>query len=262
MAEVKVVGASIPISVNSTHRRQRPTRMVAKREASWSSMDELATAAVKRSRGSESMWSHQSYSSQDFELTDSAAEVVVEDGCGFCTGDTLCVCRSATAAGTASAASASESASESRHDIEISRDSYFALPPIAKRHTSPVAPRKPEPLEPPQQVGSSRRPSREPGSCPQCQVDPLRRRFCTSLASELSDHRSHSAATIVTNSTSAKGMACDQVYQRLSAHERFGSKSMDEIVRELATGSQGMEIGVDKVENALRILDRGFGKDF
>lgn len=119
-----------------------------------------------------------------------------------------------------------------------------------------------------------------PGSCRQCQLDPMSTLFCQSLASAAPMitnvrppllHKASSTFSIssarettppVPPSASASYVPCSAAYQSLSRHSNFGATDLGTLVAGLRVDTQngrGVEIG--SVRDVLRILDRGLGRD-
>lgn len=135
-----------------------------------------------------------------------------------------------------------------------------------------------------------------PGSCRQCQLDPMSTLFCRTLASSMTELAPSSLvaappqrpALVQQSSAFSTSSArdetpppapvsgvdkhtqqlqqqfvpCSTAYQTLSRHENFKDSDLDSIVRGLdvdRTLGRGVEIG--SVRDVLRILDRGLGRD-
>lgn len=91
----------------------------------------------------------------------------------------------------------------------------------------------------------------QPGTCWKCQNDPFQRLFCLSITSEKQSQAYESS----------KMMKCGQVYDSFLKYDGFNSPNYREAILELASGRNGMKFGIDKVENALKILKGKFSRD-
>jgi Minimal binding motif of Hap4 for binding to Hap2/3/5 len=185
----------------------------------------------------------------------------LESGCGFCSKDTPCVC--------------DESHEESREEPPLIYDiEDNTLPPIISPFTTVSTNRlpalhpgptrevtslrsagllaSPVALATPSTIGTSRRTSSsssdkctgDPGSCLQCQRDPMSTLFCSTIASRDTEQETNDGTYI---SVSA-------AYQTLSRHKDFRSANFGHLVSKLHT--RGMEVEVNSVANVLRQLDR------
>lgn len=147
--------------------------------------------------------------------------------CGFCTDNTPCVCAEA---------AARESANMS--DIETLGDplpSVTALPiGTASMHQTYSEPA-------PAQIGV-RECTGNPGTCTQCQSDPMSTLFCATLAAK--------GAAAPANGTFIPAQAA---YQTLSRHERFSQADFSQLVSSLQT--RGTQVEVNSVAKVLRMLD-------
>ena len=217
-----------------------------------------------------------------------AGNDVSTDGCGFCNEATLCVCWPNTLP-------------------PLQADSVAITPrpqPEALRRNGGHKPRVDVGLsgDPGQVVRSPRAIAREtgectgvPGTCLQCQSDPMSTLFCQTLSKKLEtplssvrlpprpterpplshssfDHSrdtppfpsSSSSARRPNSSDSSSGdvrdtyLPCSTVYQTLSRHRNFNKMSLEVIVGGLAKGEhRGMEFAIDGVEGVLKKMDQG-----
>ncbi|CAN6653272.1 hypothetical protein TRVA0_026S01354 [Trichomonascus vanleenenianus] len=88
----------------------------------------------------------------------------------------------------------------------------------------------------------SKKSASEPGSCAQCQEDPMSTLFCASLASA-SKHKLTSSATV----------SCKEAYQVISRHKQFTAADLSDIVNNLE--SDGTRVDVNSLSHALKKLD-------
>ncbi|CUM64937.1 uncharacterized protein PRCAT00002555001 [Priceomyces carsonii] len=117
-----------------------------------------------------------------------------------------------------------------------------------------------------------------PGTCEQCQMDPMSTLFCTTVASKIgkesasspvsassSSTPNGSVSTIASdqrrdlassNTTTPSGIfiPCSDAYKTLSRHKKFNSVDFSTLVGKLTT--RGMQVEVQSVANVLRELDR------
>lgn len=229
MPEVNIIGVSMPL----------PRSLVNKRANDESSpLNDLANAALNtHEEGNNSI-------------------DMIGDGCGFCTAETICVCRSV------GADLEDKSEEESTTKTPNPSGEYIGLPPINNLNNNESANQKHPTLEPSRLLHMRETKivsNQEPGTCPSCQKDPDRKRFCTSLAKEVN---SRTTSANPEPEGASEFIPCSQVYQVLNEHKGFDLTDRARIIRELATGSRGMKFEIHRVESALRILDKELGRGF
>ncbi|CAK7897252.1 hypothetical protein CAAN1_27S00980 [[Candida] anglica] len=227
------------------------------------------------------------------------------ENCGFCTDDTPCVCREAAK----EAALLNESLHEGKLPTEdtslppiLNTNSFSTTAPLPVMHPGPsveirdisnlspgavptvIGPTnrssslanlaataesmKPEPVEKPSGCTGN------PGTCDQCQMDPMSTLFCTTVANIEKDStakgetsQSTPPSTVGSSTTPggstrgsisspASGMfiPCSDAYKTLSRHKKFNSVDFSTLVGKLTT--RGMQVEVQSVANVLRELDR------
>lgn len=245
------------------------------------------------------------------------------DNCGFCSDDTPCVCREAAK----EAAKFNESLNV---DEEESNETTTSLPPIQINnnnlrktslpvmHPGPsveireitnlspgavptvVAPTTRSVLandasdreSPVPEKSSSGGCTGNPGTCEQCQMDPMSTLFCTTVANKVEDEErsrskspdtdskmpparlNASSATQLSRLSSRTSLPsisvtntidptserkdifipCSDAYRTLSRHKKFNSVDFSTLVGKLTT--RGMQVEVQSVANVLRELDR------
>lgn len=179
------------------------------------------------------------------------------DPCGFCSDGTPCLC-----------AEAAEQEASNMADINT-------LPPLASVNSS--SSRKNSALNllrlPALQLnnGSASEESKggctgTPGTCPQCQSDPMSTLFCTTLANQVDKTKKQSGGCCG-GSKSGGGcckdkqqesagtfIPCSAAYQTLSRHNNFTRIDLGTLVGKLTT--KGMQVEVSSVANVLRELDK------
>lgn len=219
------------------------------------------------------------------------------ENCGFCSDDTPCVCREAAK----EAARLSKSLSDKFFDGAVAdaddgensdNNQSTALPPLQLNssllvrnsslpvlhpgptleirefsHASATTPVQEPVLE---KVGCTG----NPGTCSQCQLDPMSTLFCTTVASKAAMQDSGSLSEIeipqkkeavppkaatpeekkTTVADSGIFIPCADAYKTLSRHRRFNSLDFSSLVGRLTT--RGMQVEVQSVANILRELDR------
>ena len=94
-----------------------------------------------------------------------------------------------------------------------------------------------------------------PGTCSQCQMDPMSTLFCTTVAN-IKEEMNETAESRQKQQTAPHGMfiPCSDAYKTLSRHKEFGSVDFSTLVGKLTT--RGMQVEVQSVANVLRELDR------
>lgn len=235
------------------------------------------------------------------------------ENCGFCSDDTPCVCREAAK----EAARLSDSLSnqvESNEEPTTSLPPIQFTPSGAQKSPLPVMHPGPSveireitnltpgavptvvtpttrnsvstpismPNDNPEKEGLGKKASGctgNPGTCEQCQRDPLSTLFCTTVAnknngeetdeSELSADLktvnevvspetqslpSLSSSNTSMSSTGSIFIPCADAYRTLSRHKQFNSMDFSTLVGKLTT--RGMQVEVQSVANVLRELDR------
>lgn len=150
-----------------------------------------------------------------------------KERCGFCTDNTPCVCAEA---------AARERANMS--DIETLGDTLPSVNDLSI-HTPVFNESGMQPS--PAQIGAKEC-TGKPGTCTQCQQDPMSTLFCATLAAK--------GAAAPANGTFIPAQAA---YQTLSRHERFNSADFSQLVSSLQT--RGTQVEVNSVAKVLRMLD-------
>lgn len=211
----------------------------------------------------------------------------VED-CGFCTDDSNCVCLAA----------ANEAAKLSQTMQSNIDESESTLPPLynynVRKVSLPVlhpgpsvrvsaltnygditpgaAPRVDSPLRPPSTTLASTIEENSnddggctgnPGTCRQCQSDPMSTLFCTTVANkekeeEVGQVQNTKPTPMPVLETSSMYIPCSDAYKTLSRHKKFNTVDFSTVVGKLTT--RGMQVEVQSVANVLRELDRNFSK--
>lgn len=151
-----------------------------------------------------------------------------KERCGFCTDNTPCVCAEA---------AARERANMS--DIETLGDNLPLVTDLSIQTPSFDEQAQMQPA--PAQIGVKEC-SGNPGTCTQCQQDPMSTLFCATLAAK--------GAAAPANGTFIPAQAA---YQTLSRHERFNSADFSQLVSSLQT--RGTQVEVNSVAKVLRMLD-------
>lgn len=229
------------------------------------------------------------------------------ENCGFCSDDTPCVCREAAKEAARLSRTLSDKFFDGAEDdldrIDTDDNHPTALPPLqlnsanlVRKASLPVlhpgptlelrefsnamgtsgTPAPTEPTEEKEKLGCTG----NPGTCSQCQLDPMSTLFCTTVASKAAMENvdgSNSKAASVTNVTStptptptptsttqsqpqkASGsteifIPCADAYKTLSRHKRFNTVDFSSLVGRLTT--RGMQVEVQSVANIIRELDR------
>lgn len=222
------------------------------------------------------------------------------DNCGFCSDDTPCVCREAAK----EAALLNQNLKQQQITEEQFEDEQTSLPPIllnnVRKDSLPVMHPGPSvqirditnltPTSVPTVVTTTTRNeisveksnggcTGNPGTCAQCQTDPMSTLFCTTVASKARDgkspdspdlvsqgeHNNTSTLTPLPTSVSTPGstpttvgsdifIPCADAYKTLSRHKKFNSVDFSTLVGKLTT--RGMQVEVQSVANVLRELDR------
>ncbi|RLV90756.1 hypothetical protein JA1_004372 [Spathaspora sp. JA1] len=232
------------------------------------------------------------------------------ENCGFCSDDTPCVCREAAEEAARLSKSLNQPSEEVQTEtlppIQLSNSNNIRKSALPVMHPGPsVELREMTNLKsttnaPTIQVVSSTSTSNElesdsgctgnPGTCRQCQTDPMSTLFCTTIASRTTQPtRSMSVNSLtnpstpiqpllaaanaaaaeaaqaepVTPSNSSKSgeqqpqgifIPVGDAYKTLSRHEQFSSVDFGTLVGKLTT--RGMQVEVQSVVNVLRELDK------
>lgn len=229
------------------------------------------------------------------------------ENCGFCSDDTPCVCREAALEAARLSRSLSDKLFDSGdgedHDDDEDEDESHptALPPLQLNSKSTVRKTSLPVLHPGPSleirefsnataVTSSNTPIAEskeeslgctgnPGTCSQCQLDPMSTLFCTTVASKAAmqkrgdegssknvaeRHNAELSAKLLPStpqpdsqplaSSSGIFIPCADAYKTLSRHKRFNSVDFSNLVGRLTT--RGMQVEVQSVANIIRELDR------
>lgn len=216
-------------------------------------------------------------SSTDSHLSNPSTPI---DKCGFCADGTPCLCAEA-------------AADESSNMADIQQQN--TLPPL---FADPSTPKPNEKVRLPSLSNTGRQEPNtssctgNPGTCSQCQADPMSTLFCTTLASHIEDKgkstaqakssgdgccggsksggaggcckdKSSTSAAPLAPTTAAQEPApgapgsfipCSAAYQTLSRHKDFSRANLGQLVGKLYT--RGMQVEVSSVANVLRELDR------
>ncbi|KAA8901591.1 hypothetical protein DIURU_003119, partial [Diutina rugosa] len=220
------------------------------------------------------------------------------DSCGFCSDDTPCVCREAAEeaaklgldanslpplnnSGPPANGDAHKASLPVLHpgpSLEISNFSNLtpgAVPLVVNPTT-----RDPVSIQAPAEKEKKEGCTGNPGTCSQCQMDPLSTLFCSTVASKAKDAGAKPPPPLLpstpTNRISggdgpstpgpftpggsvAPGqqglyIPCADAYKTLSRHKRFSQVDFSTLVGKLTT--RGMQVEVQSVANVLRELDR------
>lgn len=164
--------------------------------------------------------------------------------CGFCSDDSPCVCR--------------EARKEAIENQKMEEAQEIKLPPITLEKVA-KQPGKLPTFHPETTVEfkkNSYECTGNPGTCLQCQTDPMSTLFCTSIASKVSDTRSTPLpeAKVKKPSESNLFIPCADAYRTLSRHEQFKKMDFNNLVGKLTTS--GMKVEVQSVVAVLRDMDR------
>lgn len=169
-----------------------------------------------------------------------------KDSCGFCSDGTPCLCE----------------------DVEAKKN--LKLPPLgmplspAASATSPDAPQSGigSPWDE-KRVSDTPGCTGNPGTCMQCQSDPMSTLFCTTVASRKQSATRSTLPEVerepkYSPSTQIGGtyIPCSAAYQTLSRHKDFDRVDLGTLIGKLNT--KGTQVEVSSVANVLRELDRKF----
>lgn len=215
----------------------------------------------------------------------------VED-CGFCTDDSNCVClAAANEAAKLSHTMESDNVDESEstlpplYNYNVRNDSLPVLHPGPSVRVSALtnygdltpgtAPRVDSPLRTTQSTPLNDRIEKikesadedggctgNPGTCKQCQTDPMSTLFCTTVANKEKEEEvienEPKPTPVPVLETSSMYIPCSDAYKTLSRHKKFNTVDFSTVVGKLTT--RGMQVEVQSVANVLRELDRNFSK--
>lgn len=237
------------------------------------------------------------------------------ENCGFCSDDTPCVCREAAQEAARLNASLKPSDEEEHDEAGPTLLPPIQVPPSMSRKSSlpvmhpgptleirefanmagsvPTVVAQGEDAPTPQQEEEKSGCTGNPGTCTQCQLDPMSTLFCTTVASKAAQEKlvrleefmtikeepehvllplaapsalsSRGQSAAPTNpstplpstpggSTAGIFIPCADAYKTLSRHKRFNSVDFSSLVGRLTT--RGMLVEVQSVANVIRELDR------
>ncbi|VEU23750.1 DEKNAAC104906 [Brettanomyces naardenensis] len=207
-------------------------------------------------------------SSNEVDYEDSV--ISSDERCGFCSEDTPCVCREI----------AKQKSEENSKESSADRSLFQSTAEDCQLMNKQVA----------MCTGN-------PGTCPQCQKDPMSTLFCTTLAATSKVRSSYRGAPILRHSSSSSTsqssilpaphalleskkyengqlpslaeleishpgkhyVPCADAYRTLSRHANFGRAGFNNIISNLNTN--GMFVEVESIVKCLRQLDRQFGSN-
>ncbi|KAF6062570.1 Minimal binding motif of Hap4 for binding to Hap2/3/5 family protein [Candida albicans] len=219
------------------------------------------------------------------------------DNCGFCSDDTPCVCREAAKEAAKLNEYLNNPHQSSIMEEEISEEAK-TLPPLQTNNSNhnfsksalpvmhpgptveireftninavpnvlPASKNENEKEESTKDTSSDGGCTGNPGTCRQCQMDPMSTLFCTTVASRTNNKTGGSNAPTPTpapstpshsssvSSNSGIFIPCADAYKTLSRHKKFNSVDFTTLVGKLTT--RGMQVEVQSVANVLRELDR------
>ncbi|ODV86915.1 hypothetical protein CANARDRAFT_181007, partial [[Candida] arabinofermentans NRRL YB-2248] len=176
-----------------------------------------------------------------------------EDQCGFCSDDTPCVCREI---------------AKQKELVQI-KDSMITNQLNDKQEKTSTTRDMLQSEQGNQQDEQTNKAegkdgcSGNPGSCRQCQQDPISTLFCTTIAQQLQKPTSSSMTSLPAlgdleiNNPGKHFIPCADAYKTLSRHANFRTAGFNNIISNLNT--KGMYVEVESVVNCLRQLDRKFG---
>lgn len=279
-------------------KRKAPSKEKEKEKDFTSMFSRKKIPDLKRLRSSKATDSHTVKKENAGEITFNEESPM--ENCGFCSDDTPCVCREAAK----EAARLSQSLSDKFFDgaadeddrNDIDDDHPTALPPLQLNsanivrtaslpvlHPGPTLELRefsnamasngtpaPTETEEKEKLGCTG----NPGTCSQCQLDPMSTLFCTTVASKAAMEnedasRSKSptnkeASPTPTSSAQTQPLKvsggteifipCADAYKTLSRHKRFNTVDFSSLVGRLTT--RGMQVEVQSVANIIRELDR------
>lgn len=156
------------------------------------------------------------------------------DQCGFCSDGTPCVCREA----------AKELETNlpplKMESIDSNRKALPVLHPGPTVEVNTIHTQEPEPTS-----GCTG----DPGTCSQCQMDPMSTLFCATLASK--------PPALETVDKKRVFIPVPDAYKTLSRHQNFSAANFDTMIGKLTT--KGMSVEAGSIAAVLRELDRKFG---
>lgn len=215
------------------------------------------------------------------------------ESCGFCSDGTPCLCAEAAQQHAQDERRRRDMSSEEPEHHEICGSCFKATPCLCTKAADAVRSDDEEDGTDTKQT-TSIRPlptiteednglcTGNPGSCKQCQLDPMSTLFCRTLAStsppvekigkgldrpRLTQQSSSFSTSSARDSTpplpdAGQYVPCSAAYQTLSRHENFDGTDLTSIVRGLDVDrASGRGVAVGSVRDVLRILDRGLGRD-
>lgn len=190
------------------------------------------------------------------------------DKCGFCSDGTPCLCAEAAAD---EASNMAELQDNTLPPLVMSP--YPSTPtrtPLSHSGSAVKLPSLQSGLLGPVEVSTPKSGcTGNPGTCSQCQADPMSTLFCTTLANRESEAKAADKGGCCGGSKSGSGcckdkaprpqvpgtfIPCSAAYQTLSRHKDFKRVDLGQLVGKLNT--RGMQVEVSSVANVLRELDR------
>lgn len=190
------------------------------------------------------------------------------DKCGFCSDGTPCLCAEAAAD---EASNMAELQDNTLPPLVMSpHPSTPTLTPLSHSGSSVKLPSLQSGLLGPAEISTPKSGcTGNPGTCSQCQADPMSTLFCTTLANRESETKAADKGGCCGGSKSGGGcckdkaatpqapgtfIPCSAAYQTLSRHKDFKRVDLGQLVGKLNT--RGMQVEVSSVANVLRELDR------
>lgn len=195
-------------------------------------------------------------------------KVVEEDqDCGFCSDDTPCICREL----------AKEVENMNKLNDMLNQTLETNLPPlknVSRQNSLPVLHPGPTVALSKDQQNQKQKESTSslsstplslsgsstssqctgnPGTCSQCQVDPMSTLFCTSILSKKEEQEKQQQQQQGNNTAF---ISTADAYKTLSRHENFNMVNFNTLIGKLTT--RGMLVEVGSVASVLRELDRKF----
>ncbi|CCG84879.1 protein of unknown function [Taphrina deformans PYCC 5710] len=225
----------------------------------------------------------------DYAFSIAAFKPPAGESCGFCSDGTPCLCAEAAQQHAMTISKHDEQEMEMEREMEICGLCAQEVPCGCTAGANEADTTK-EPSTTATTVGHSLPVIPEednglctgnPGSCRQCQLDPMSTLFCRTLAASNTGGTTppltrppallRNSSTFSTSSardstppptTEVQGFVpCSAAYKTLSRHENFRESDMDSIVRGLDVDrASGRGVAVGSVRHVLRILDRGLGR--
>lgn len=165
-----------------------------------------------------------------------------EDRCGFCTDDTPCVCMEAAQRERSNMA---DIETLGGNIIPVCSSKGISSPSLpGSPSQSQSAHNTPSPSIPDSPVPRTGECTGNPGTCTQCQEDPMSTLFCTTVASKTTNSHIKSGTFI----------PAQAAYRTLSRHAGFARVDFSTVVSSLET--RGTQVEVNSVAKVLRMLDR------